>query len=362
MKRALLVVGIVLSVAILSFPQDASIYREAGVVPFFSQSLRLGTDQGLNFETTEFGESFSFDLNGQYYLDHQSLNWNIYISDYLDLTLPEEMDQGMFTNDSSVSVTRYFTNLIPVPIQVFGEGYVQSRLQQSDVSVVDYASWSAGIGLGRIVDVRPVARILAVAEKLGADFSTEQILDASSIVAKSSEYMYRHRGHFDEEYYGEIAGVLGLSDEVLSVQRALWDTSTISERNVGWSTRVAFRQSYDGEQRSIPHLRLSGDLGVPIGLNMQLSPWLRSSVYFDGLYVDATLGTRYAVDHSTNWASSVGGAATVDSDSRLSYGLSASTRILLIDRLYAWFGLAYSAGTDFSDTFFLNLYFWYYLL
>lgn len=272
------------------------------------------------------------------------------------------MDQGLFINDSSVGATRYFTNLIPVPIQVFGEGHVQSRLQQGDTSVVDYASWSAGLGLGRIVDVRPVARILAVAEKLGADFSTEQILDASRIVAKSDAYMYRHRGHFNEEYYGNLAGILGLSDEVLSVQRALRDTSTISERNVGWSTRVSFRQSYDGMQLSSPSLRFSGELGVPIGLNMQFSPWLGSSVHFNGFYVDATLGARYAVDHSTNWASTVQGSASVDSELRLSYGLSASTRIRLIDRLYTWIGLAYSAGTDLDNIFFLDLYFWYYLL
>ena len=95
MKRSLLVMGVVLSVAVLSFPQDASIYREAGVVPF------------------------SFDLNGWYCLDYQSPNWSIYVSDYLDLTLPEDIDQSMFTNDSSVGATRYFTNLIPVASQQY---------------------------------------------------------------------------------------------------------------------------------------------------------------------------------------------------------------------------------------------------
>ncbi len=83
---------------------------------------------------------------------------------------------------------------------------------------------------------------------------------------------------------------------------------------------------------------------------------------FDGFYIDTTLGARCAVGHSTNWASTVQGSVSVDSELRLSYGLSGSTRVRLIDRLYTRIGLAYSAGTDFDNTFFLDLYFWYYLL
>jgi hypothetical protein len=262
-------------------------------------------------------------------------------------------------------------DLVPVPIQLSGRGSLRLEdLYEPEI----YADWTAHLGIGRILDVTPVARAIGVAEKLNADLANEQIIDASRIIAKSDEYRYLHRGNYDEEYYGAVAAALSLSDQVMAVRRALLDTGTISKRRIGWSFVISYYQNYlydlmqlEYEDIPDPHLRLNGDLAIPIGLAAQLSPsiWL-GTLLSEAPYFYGGFDVNVTIDHSTDWSSSAGlyfgGNYDPGSDLVVMYTLYAGTRIQLIDRLYS--DVTMNVGQDYNDQLLLNvdLSFRYYIL
>ena len=167
---------------------------------------------------------------------------------------------------------------------------------------------------------------------------------------------------------------MSLSDQVMAVRRALLDTSAISSRPTGWSFVISYYQNYQYDLMQLeyedipdPHLRLNGDLAIPIGLAAQLSPsiWLGVQVSEDP-YAYGGLYVNFGFDHSTNWSSftalSFWGNYSPGSDPLVSYSLYAGTRIQIIDRLYS--DVAVSVGRDYKEQWLFNvdLSFQYYIL
>ena len=261
--------------------------------------------------------------------------------------LPGYMDQPdvpvepvcHISDQFSASVTRYFMDLLPVPIQMSGIVSAAGSLEAAEdlFDTATQVDWTARIGLGRMVDVTPVAKATAAGKILEADLSPDKIIDAARIIAKSNQYHYVHKENYNKEYYGSIAEILGLSDQVMDVQRAIIDTRIISSREIGWTATASYFQGY-GLELFNPHLRLNGDIGIPIGFDMQLSP----SLWFDTEFSDSPgysggLNLGFAIDHTTDWNSyarvSVQGSVATEADPHFWYSLYLSTQVQLFNRL-----------------------------
>ena len=243
----------------------------------------------------------------------------------------------------------------------------QSLIDSNDPGVTLSANWRVGVGVGRLVDVTPVADVLAMAENLDLELSSEQILEVAAIVAKVGEYQYRHRGRFDEAYYGDIAAALGMQDQALAVQRALWDTWTISRRLVGWSVRLApYCQDFSDTQLGSPAMRLTVDVGIPIGLSMQLSPYLRQVYEYGESDVTLTAGTRFTWDHIRHWSESLDASVSLYPATfggmDVGYALNAGTYIHRWERFYLQVESWVTGAVGSSPTLGTALSFWWYLL
>lgn len=349
MKRTVFAVLSIVCFATPVCAVDPSVFREMGIVPIFGQNLYLQI-RDIELEASETDFAYLAELGTWYSLDFQSRGWDIDVWDGLDFAVADDSPL-VIANDASASITKYFPGLLPVPISVSVDGRLESVVTDSTTNIMDYAFLSAGIGVGRLVDVTPVARIIATASKLGLDLTNEQAIDAARIAARSIEYWYRHRGRYDEEYYGAIAEALDMGDVGLAVRRAYLDTSTAVYRRTGWSAQIYASQSYFDTFSGDPRLGIVGVLEIPIGLDVQLSTDLRGNVWIDQFFgdvaADAILGVRVGIDHTANWSSSTRCWLGIGSDLNLFYSLSAYTTVRLIDRLYSSASIWYDGGSGF---------------
>lgn len=378
MKRFAILLVVILLCGASAAAEDSSIFRDAGILPSFWQYLRLGTDDGLVVSNSVDDPLLTFDFNATYSMGLHEEHWDVSLGNRLELDLEESFDESYASNASWASVTYYLTELLPFPLQVFAEGYVEpgvmttepgeSLIDQDEPGVTLYANWCAGIGLGRLVDVTPVAVVLRMAENLGLDLSRKQVIDIARIVAKRGEYQYRYRGRVDETYYGDIAAALGMEEEALAVRRALRDTSTVSTRRVGWSLRIAgYCQEFADTELQDPSLRITADVGIPLGLSMQLSPYLFEEWQYGGSAVTVEAGTRLSWDRGAAWNQYLDAWIGIYPNTAsswgmdLGYGLRAGTRVQIYDRLYLSLESRLAGAAGYSPLLGGSLNFWYYI-
>lgn len=331
---------------------DASVYEEAGVVSFFSQTLSLGAKPIFEYELLGHRSYFDLNLNGDYSLVFQNPTWHIWAKLPLSIALDyDEYNKLRFhfdTNSIHAFVNAYFTEL---PFRLGGGGLLHTDLSlyPDEVYTSLGLDWFGNIGIGRVINVTPVAQIVKVARVLGIDPTNEQVLDASQVISKSEEYKYLYREKYEETYYGAIANALDSADRSTTIRRLL-DTLVVSPRQIGWSVQAKYQQSYftgsNGESFRPIYLSVDAKFGIPLGLNMQLSPSLYiGGVIQEGFYPKNSADNRifrwldidYYIDRTNDWSSSISlgldTSHTAKSRSFISFTVWADTEILVLERL-----------------------------
>ena len=105
MKRCITAMLALLCVMTAVGAKEVSIFREAGVLPVFSQRLRLGTGNPLLLVSDGSDVSFTFDLDAYYSLYFRSTNWDVNVSNSLSMALDDPIEDSSASNYTYAAAT-----------------------------------------------------------------------------------------------------------------------------------------------------------------------------------------------------------------------------------------------------------------
>ena len=287
---------------------DPSLYTKFRVPEFSSKKLRIGSDEILHFNKTGGQSSFGINIDGDYEYFKQSTYTTLSYSikptfhsedstDQIQLTIPLDYSKYFFKDYSG--------------LHGFGS---------TDMDILGDFELLGGVGYGRVTSVRPIARAVALASKVGNEMTNDDIIAIANIITKQNDGYYENKYKSDAKiiYYNELSTALNAPTETMFIQQIMEDPafSNISDRKTGWQARVGYSFSeYEGETvtecnpnspsncwETTPYDRtsdvvLSADYAKPIGFDRQLLLGLET----DG--EDISLTGSYTIDHSVTWVS-----------------------------------------------------------
>ena len=273
-----------------AFQIDPSLYTSFRVPEFSSKKLNIGSDKFLSYKQTGSSSSFGINIDSDYnYFNQTTYTTNSYSinsifnseekSDAFKLLIPFDFSKYFKQNYSGIN------------------GFTSGSM---DLNEAKNTNVSGGIGYGRVTSVRPIARAVAIASRVGSDITNEDILEIANIITRQNDGYYENQYKSDADivFYNELAGVLNAPNETMLIQQIMIDPafSNISDRKTGWYARLGY-----GSENSIGGIIINAKYAKPIGFDKQLILGIEASEPSD----EVSFTGSYTIDHEISWVSSI---------------------------------------------------------
>jgi len=288
----------------VSIKIDPSLYDNFQVPEYSFKQLKIGSDEIVNFNKTGDQSTLTINLDGDYNIHNQSLYNTISYSIQPKYDVVKVKDSDLFSSmkiDIPFDMSKYFND------DYSGvQGFTSGSLNMSKIGDTDLANpldLKVGVGYGRITSVRPIARAIALATKVGDNISNEDLLQIANIITKQNDGYYEKNYKSDANimFYNELSSALNAPTETMKIQQIMEDPafSNISDRRIGWQSRLGYSQLLLSDDKTEGSAVINLDYAKPIGLDKQLI------VGLEILGSDETsLTGSYTIDHSITWVSS----------------------------------------------------------
>ena len=156
----------------VSIKIDPSLYDNFQVPEYSFKQLKIGSDEIVNFNKTGDQSTLTINLDGDYNIHNQSLYNTISYSIQPKYDVVKVKDSDLFSSmkiDIPFDMSKYFND------DYSGvQGFTSGSLNMSKIGDTDLANpldLKVGVGYGRITSVRPIARAIALATKVGDNIS-----------------------------------------------------------------------------------------------------------------------------------------------------------------------------------------------
>jgi len=328
MKGIILFVLVMLFFALSSAGDEdlTSLYREFRVPTYEVKNLWVsGRDVFRARKIGDYYEVSSYPSAGFYWLKQspqvtcwldEDASLHVYKSGSTDYEVERTRLNNRLRAEARVHLTGYQG--------VFLKGGTSTRYSSEGN---DYVYGGVGLGVGRVTEVTPIARVIAASkEVLSAsvgELSREAILDVAEMIDKKDAYMSDFEDDWEERFYEDLEEVLeshgasGLSlGQVFRLREALFSyIYRISPKFIGWEFSAGYESSlrYDGTlrgERGTLHAHF--EYARPIALNKQFRATVFSSLPFGQMDLRAQGRVSYTIDHTYHWASYARGVVGID--------------------------------------------------
>ena len=311
------------------FQIDPSLYSKFQVPEFTYKQLQLGSDELLNFSKTGDDSNIGINFDGDYKYFEQSLYSTIQYSVQPAFDFVQAGDEDPFSAlqlGIPFDISKYFNQQYS-GMQGFTDGtFTISKVGEADLT--NPLDLTIGAGYGRITSVRPIARAVALANRVGNYITEDDIIELANIITRQNDgyYVKKYKSDANIMYYNELSAALKAPDDVMRIQQVMEDPafSYISDRKIGWQARAGYATTLLTDEETSGSLVVSADYAKPMGLDTQLIFGVELSQPEEG-DAETSINGSYTKDHTVTWVS---GATLAYNSSSTDIELS-TTKILI---------------------------------
>jgi hypothetical protein len=228
-----------------------------------------------------------------------------------------------------------------------------------------------GGGIGRIVSCTPVLRSIRLMEEMDIVVDENLVFQVADFYAKKSTFSKEYPDTWEEEFYQEIAEMIGHPDQVMKVRRIL--TSSIYEtvsRSRGWEVKLGYGNNFFTGVDPHPkgHGILKAEYRLPWGLTKQLALQAQYDRNLDDDSSELGVSASFEIEHSYTWMSYIEVTAdkifnSSEDDEDMNYYFVIGTEKNIFNRLVSDLSLEYRKISDSEDPYFnlrldLRYYIW----